>query len=1328
MGKDGEDTSAAKHTKQKTMPLPSPNNIAIAPLDLNANNLPLMWKNFVTRLKIYMRANGLEEEPNARKVAILLQCIGVEALNIFYSFNTDMDTAHYDDLINKFEAYFMPKVNISMERHKLFNRRQQDDEDISTYATELQNISFQCDFGQVRDSLIRDIFSWNLGSKNAYIREHILNQKPKSFEDAVELAKNIEYTKRHAQILNNTDQQFVGAIESRERYRQKSRGSPNQQMSSRTSNQGTSSNTTCSRCGQVHRVRCPAMGAICKKCKKPNHFAVVCRSTFSQGVHNIQQSEDSQEEGQDQNLFLGTLYILQTGNNNNNPFKTQLHVNNVKVDFLLDTGADTNILSYSTFQKLQATEKIEIQKSQHKLSTFSGEVLPSVGQCKLKVNYNSNTFYVNFHIVDLPCQNIIGRSSCHDLNLVKRVHNVKLNQNPVDTNLVSKYSDVFDGIGCLTDFECHLTLKPDAAPSVDVCRRVPFGLVKDLEKELKQLERNGIIVKVEEPTEWVSSIVLTSKKDGKLRLCIDPRKLNEAIMRSHYQFPTIDEIKNSLAGAQYFSTLDANKGFWMLKLDEASSKLCTFIAPQGRYRFLRLPFGINAAPEIFHREMTKRFGDIEGVKILMDDLLIYAPTKIEHDIRLEKVLQRARDINLRFNNSKSAICQREVKYLGHIFSGNGVRVDESKVKAIVNMSTPTNITELQRFLGMITYLGSYIENLSLKTANLRMLLSKNTIWNWTDKHDMEFKNLKDAITQCPVLTYYDPNKDIALSVDSSKDSMGAVILHEKQPIAYASASLTPTQQSYSQIEKELLAILFGCTKFHQYIYGRQTLVETDHKPIVSLFKKPLYAIPPRLQRIMLRLQPYSLTVTYKPGKYLYVADTLSRSALPEHTLTDLDTDLDLHINLIVNSLAVSPMKFKEIQEHTKNDNTLCLIKEFCQKGWPEHRRSLPEPVKPYFALKDVIHVMQDVVFKLNSIIIPVSLRNDVLKLIHEGHQGIQSCQRLARGSVYWPNLNSDIEKYVSMCQICLTYRRNNSKQPLMPHDYKLLPWNKVGIDLFDLNGKKYLIVVDYFSKYIELAYLPTGSKSDIVITHLKSIFARHGIPNIMISDNGPPFNSKEFQKFNLEWDIEHITSSPYHSQSNGLVERSIATVKNILRKCSADNSDPYLAILQYRNTPKDTMCSPAQLSMSRTLRSKIPTSQKTLKPKLCTNLKEYIKTKSQKTQLYFNQHTKKLKPLNNGDQVFFKKRPNDGVWTPGIVSESGPEPRSFTITTPEGVFRRNREHVLKPKYQWSDHVLVHSNDGCPNVNNVPPLSSPQPYERCSSFGRPIRRPVRYREE
>ncbi|CAH0730431.1 unnamed protein product, partial [Brenthis ino] len=257
----------------------------IKPLDLKSDNMPLSWKNWITQLKIYLRANNLEHEQDNRKVAILLHFIGAETLQIFYSFNVCIDTVKFDALIEKFTHHFTPQVNITMERHKLFNRRQGIEESIDDYVTDLKNISKKCEFKELEDSILRDILSWNLTPQNQYIKEKILLKKPHTFEAAINIAKCAEITKIQAKTLEDTT--FVGQIQTnkqrnRSRHRQHQPNITRQSSRSRQYSSSRRSNTTeqpkCSRCGQIHRFKCPAKGVKCNKCGKFNHFAAVCHS------------------------------------------------------------------------------------------------------------------------------------------------------------------------------------------------------------------------------------------------------------------------------------------------------------------------------------------------------------------------------------------------------------------------------------------------------------------------------------------------------------------------------------------------------------------------------------------------------------------------------------------------------------------------------------------------------------------------------------------------------------------------------------------------------------------------------------------------------------------------------------------------------------------------------------------------------------------------------------------------------------------------------------------------------------------------------------------
>ncbi len=216
---------------------------------------------------------------------------------------------------------------------------------------------------------------------------------------------------------------------------------------------------------------------------------------------------------------------------------------------------------------------------------------------------------------------------------------------------MEEYKDVFEGLGCLPG-EHRISIDDTVAPVVHACRKVPFALREKLKEELARMEKLDVIKRIDEPTDWVSSLVIVLKKNGSLRICLDPRDLNRAIKREHFKLPTREEIMSQFAGAKWFSKLDASSGFWQLKLDEASSKLCTFNTPEGRYRFLRLPYGILSAPEVYHKTIHMIFEHLPGVETMMDDIIVWGSNRQEHDARLRQVLELIRQSNLKLNKEK----------------------------------------------------------------------------------------------------------------------------------------------------------------------------------------------------------------------------------------------------------------------------------------------------------------------------------------------------------------------------------------------------------------------------------------------------------------------------------------------------------------------------------------------------------------------------------------------------------------------------------------------------------------------------------------------------
>ena len=604
--------------------------------------------------------------------------------------------------------------------------------------------------------------------------------------------------------------------------------------------------------------------------------------------------------------------------------------------------------------------------------------------------------------------------------------------------------------------------------------------------------------------------------------------------------------------------------------------------------------------------------------------------------------------------------RHRIAYLGHILTSQGLQPDPKKIQAVTDMPPPQEKEALQRFLGMLTYLSKFIPNLSQIASPLRALLEKDSMWEWHHEHEESFLKLKQLATTAPVLKYFKPDRPIKLSVDASSKGLGAVLIQDEHPIAYASKSLSNTQQNYAQIEKEMLAVVFGCTKFHDYIYGVPNVkVESDHKPLEAILKNPLCQAPLRLQRMIMTVQKYSINVVYRPGKQLVLADTLSRAFLQDdETLEEI---FDVNALSIV---SMSDEKLAQLKEATDTDTQLQQLSSMIRAGWPPSKRDVPKECLPFWNYRDELSLSDSIVFKGERVVIPKKMQQEMLIHIHGSHLGIEKCKRRARDVLFWPGMTSQIQEMISHCQICSTYQRSNMKEPLLAHEVPEHPWSQVGADLFVFINQHYLILVDYYSGFVELNLLNTTTSKQVII-HCKSQYARHGIPDRLITDNGLQFSSDTFKQFASEYSFEHRTSSPHYPRSNGMAERAVQTVKNLLKKAILDKRDPYLALLEYRNTPvSDALGSPAQQLMGRRTKTQLPTSNKLLQPKTIhpKAVQNELTKRKDRQKYYYDKHTKPLREFSKGDQVMFKGRDR---WHPATVLNMF-APRSYVIKTPQG--------------------------------------------------------------
>jgi hypothetical protein len=573
-------------------------------------------------------------------------------------------------------------------------------------------------------------------------------------------------------------------------------------------------------------------------------------------------------------------------------------------------------------------------------------------------------------------------------------------------------------------------------------------------------------------------------------------------------------------------------------------------------------------------------------------------------------------------------------------------------------------------------------------------LKKDSHWSWLPEHDQSFNNVKAVLTKKPVLQYYDVNKPIVLSVDSSKDGVAAVLIQNNLPCAYASKALTDAQKNYSQIEKEAYAIVFATERFHQYIYGKSDVsVESDHKPLQYIFNKPLHKCPARLQRMIIRIQPYNLKVQYKPGRELYIADALSRNYLDEVEDHIFDSDIEYHISTII-QLPMTDQKYKLFQKETLLDDDLQTMIGYVANGWPP-TSSVKESLRFYYSLKDGIFVHDGLLFKDNCVIVPNSLRRDMLEKVHYNHLGVNKCKARARECIFWPGMSKQIEDMVTNCNTCLQFQVSNRKEPLMPKEIPCAPFEVVGTDLFHFQNSNFLIVIDYFSKFVEFFKLSDLS-SETTVIGLKSCFARYGIPKLLYSDGGPQFSSRYFKDFSKNWGFENRMSSPHYPQSNGMVERCIQTVKRMLHKSRVDNKDPYLALLEYRNTPiSEQIPSPAEILFKRKLNGLLPCfSNKVQMPN--DEVQRKLKDRQEKQKIYFDRTARKRKNFHDGENVFILDKSHKLVHAQ--VRGNEVSPRSFNVMLENGnVVRRNSRHVYKgsPNYRFT--VRQENNDF--DINN-----------------------------
>ena len=1253
------------------------------------------YKQFIKQFDVFMRAQPNVEDEKV-KVATFLNLAGIEAIekSEAFTYGDDESKDSLDTILAKFKEVCDPSGNVIIERHRFNSRKQllkkdgfDHDETMLTFISELRILAKTCKFGTLESEMIRDRIV--VGIESHKLREQLLRESELTLDKAVQMCQVHEISQSHMKVVKedtNSKNEVHAFNKQRQSYK-----SHKQQNRSNSSNKSYIKD--CWNCGSSHNKNaCPAFGKMCGACNKPNHFQSVCRSSGSGAIpkkfnYNYKKSsqsrggkqlhsvETAEEDGENSYFTIDTLEQI----SKKNEIHCAVQIHGVKLPMKIDSGAKCNVISFDNFKNVRRNELINRREATY-LIAYGGDKVSTMGTVTLSgqliaPSQDIQDINIVFQVVNKPVTTILGLkdSLAHKLiQLHPAVYELKEEESEFATSLKQEFSELFDDKLGKLPLKYKMTLDTSITPVVKPPFKIPFSQETAVKQELDRMCKLGVISPQKEPTEWVSNMIAAKKKNGDIRICIDPKDLNKALLRPHHPMRTIEDVAARMPNAKVFSTLDAKSSFWQISLDKESSLKTTFSTPYGRYKFNRLPFGIKPASEVYQSGMEELFAGYPCA-IVVDDLLVWGQTVKEHDANLRKVLERCKEVNMKLNISKCRFRLDKVSYVGHEFTSQGLLPDSSKVHAVKEMPSPTDQAGVQRFLGVINYLHKFISNMSEKTAPLRQLLHKDSAFVWEQPQEDAFKALKNDLCSAPMLKFFDPHKPVKLSVDSSKSGLGACLLQEEAPVAYASRSLSSSEQNYAQIEKELLAAVFACTKFHDYIYGRPAVIETDHKPLISIVKKPLHSAPPRLQRMLLQLQKYSLEFVFKCGKELYLADALSRAYL--------DTQEEHQFEYEVMDIAecypqVKVSKFKELQDATLSDPVLNKLMQVIQDGWPDKFKQVDKCIQPYFACRDMLVVQDGIILRGEQIVVPVKLRACLIEQAHGGHPGADRTTRRLKDAVYWPSLSQDVSKVVSACSICNSLTSHQQKEPMIVPPVPDLPWSHIGADLFEWRNKHYLVTVDSYSGWFEIDSLHSlGSRA--VINKLRRLFAMHGRPDVLTSDNGPQFDCAEFNQFAKDWNFQHVKISPRYSQSNSLAENAVCQAKKLLESCHLDGSDPLKALLNLRNIPRDIhLKSPAQRLMSRRTCTVMPMTKSLLQPSAPpTNIvHSQLKKKRYQQKKYYDKSARPLVPLVP-DQTVRMQTPS-GYQKLAVVKRAAPGPRSFVVESDGREYIRNRRHLL----------------------------------------------------
>ena len=1139
---------------------------------------------------------------------------------------------NYKRLKEALTAHFAPCVNETYARFQFRSITQEEGESTDTFVTRLRTQASRCNFhaddysNQIRDQIVFGCFSKKIRRK-ALAENYALDR-------LIQVARAEESARANAaEMEKSTDSQNAESVDVLKVARKPGKYSARANVSI-TDDQKAQDvpnppkrDNKCFNCGGPfpHRNKlCPAKGKTCNKCSRPGHFASVCR-----GKKNVLAAAASLDSSDDYDVTgdLGEVKCL--GSLIDKPHCVDIETDGGKIVFNPDTGADVTLIDFQTYSRL--SPKPSLRGTRAKLMPY-GAVAPLqlAGVYSASLRRGSKTVREDVYIAKTSGSQVslLSRSASRALGLVtlnfleNDVHLLAI-RDPEGTNdhpLLKDFPDICKGVGCHKDLAISLPLREGAKHSVAPASRIPINLLPKVKAEVDRLESEGVFesVPVDDNVQSISRLVPVPKRienpgsDSKsvgVRITFDWRELNKNLEQVHHQVLTVEELKAVLVGAKVFSQVDLKDAFYQLPLDEESKRLTTFSTPWGLKRSTRLVQGATPSSAICHEVLRRDLEGIPGAINIADNILVFGrgdsqeEAQKDHDRTLMQVFEMFRRTGMTINKKKCVFNATRTKFFGYVFSADGISPDPDKVAALQRADPPASKEEVRSFLGLAGFNSQFVPDYATASEPLRMLTRKNVVFRWGEAQVRAFRALTNAISESTLLSYYDPKKETALFTDASPVGVNAILAQMDEngryrPVNIASRALTETEQGYDQIEREAVAMHFGCKRFKIFLQGIPFKHFIDPEPLKSMMEKTKKEAPARVEKVRLKLQGFNSSIELVKGKH-NPADYLSRHPLPYNLCSKAEResfcDIQNHLFLVANKLPEA-ITVPRVRDALKSDAVISKVMNLLRAGvrrCPEERH-----LAPFKSIWQELSIGMGILLRGERVVLPQALVGEALDIAHKGHMGIAKTKHFLRTSVWFPKMDAQAEALVKRCLPCQAVTPETHREPLQMTPLPNEPWETVAADIFGPlpNGDKILVAKCLRSKWPEVKIFSRSQSMNAngVISAMEAMFASHGIPDVIRTDNGPPFNSKCFREFSHRFGFQHQKVTPLWPEANGQVEAFMKCLGKVARTALVEGRPFKMALneflMAYRATPHpSTGVSPAQLMFpGRRFRTRLP--------------------------------------------------------------------------------------------------------------------------------------------